>query len=179
MRGALLKKIPTLFCILLLFLAFSSCEKQVPVAGNESSATLGATAPDFILKDIEGREVRLSGFRGKVVLIEFWATWCPPCKATVPELKALYNRYGDKGLVVLGIAVDEDAAAAPKLLNFSREQGINYTTVLGTEAVERAYHVSSIPMMYLIDKQGKIRSSYMGYMDNFEARMSGEIEGIL
>jgi len=136
-------------------------------------------APDFILKDIEGRDVRLSQYRGKVVLLEFWATWCPPCKATIPELVAVQNKFRDRGFALLGVSVDEDLDLAKKLSKFSKEHRINYSVLLGNEKVHRAYHVGSIPASFLIDKEGRIINAYTGYLDKFETRVSEEIERIL
>jgi cytochrome c biogenesis protein CcmG/thiol:disulfide interchange protein DsbE len=175
-----LKKIFALPVILLSCLALQSCEKQGPLPEKrESSQTQGAMAPDFMLKDIEGRDVRLSQYRGKVVLLEFWATWCPPCKATIPELVAVQNKFGDRGFALLGVSVDEDLDLAQKLSKFSKEHGINYSVLLGNEKVHRAYHVGSIPVSFLIDKEGRIINSYTGYADKFETRVSEEIERIL
>lgn len=166
--------------ILLSCLAIYSCKNQSPVSEKgESSRTQGASAPDFSLKDIEGRDVSLSQYRGKVVLLEFWATWCPPCKATIPELIAVQNKYRDRGFVVVGVSVDDDPDLAQKLSKFSKDHGINYSVLPGNEKVEKAYHVGSIPVSFLIDKQGKIVNSYTGYMDKFETKVSEDIERIL
>lgn len=161
-------------------LAVCSCHKPGAVSEkNDSSAKPGRSAPDFTLKDLEGGDVRLSQYRGKIVLLEFWAPWCPPCKATIPQLTAVQTKYREKGVVVLGIAVDEDMDSVQKLSAFSREYGINYDVLLGDETVEKAYQVGSIPMIFVIDKEGRIVNSHTGYMDEFSTQVSEEIAGIL
>ena len=175
-----MKKMCVAVFIVVSCLSVCSCNRQGAVTGkNESSAKQGLTAPDFTLRNLEGRDVRLSQYRGKIVLLEFWAPWCPPCKATIPELAALQTRYRDKGLVVLGVSVDEDDGSVQKLSAFSQEHGINYHVLLGNETVERSYHVSSIPMIFVIDKEGRIVNSHAGYVDKFETQVSEEIERIL
>src|SRR3954454_24302060 len=93
-------------------------------------------APDFTLTDLEGRPLQLSAFRGKVVLLDFWATWCAPCKVEVPHLVALQKKYEPRGLHIIGISMDDDAAPV-KI--FSREFGVNYPIVLGNADLAQSY----------------------------------------
>lgn len=111
--------------------------------------------------------------------MEFWATWCPPCKATIPELIELQRKYGGRGLVVLGVSMDEGDNLTPKLDAFAKENKINYPIVLGTEDMTREYNVRSIPMSVLIDKEGKIVDSYMGYVDKLGSLISDRIDKML
>jgi len=168
--------------ILLSSVILFSCSKDQGGDGNgaRSSARTGTAAPDFTLQDLHGRDVTLSQFRGKVVLLEFWATWCPPCRATVPELVALQGRYKGRAFTVLGISVnDEGGNLRAELSDFSGKFHINYPVLLGNEAVERDYKVWSIPRSFLIDKNGKIRDSYSGYIDQYESKVSSEVERLL
>jgi thiol-disulfide isomerase/thioredoxin len=166
--------------ILLAGLSVFSCSRGGKTPQEKKAATEGATeAPSFVLADTHNHEVRLSDFRGKVILLEFWATWCPPCRATIPELIALQKKFGEKAFSVVGVSLDEGPDLSSKLEDFSRELKINYPVLLGTEEVERAYRVTSIPMTYLIDKEGNIVASYMGYVDNFQTVISGRIEKLL
>src|SRR5262249_51447765 len=103
----------------------------------ESQDGMPKQAPDFTLKDSHGQVVRLSDFRGKVVLLDFWATWCGPCRMTIPELNALAKKYQDQGVVVLGVSLDEKGW--PAIKNFTKRQAIDYTVVLSTPEVQKAY----------------------------------------
>jgi peroxiredoxin len=175
-----LNKVCVALCIVLSCLAVCSCNKTGSVAEkDELSAKQGGVAPDFKLKSLEGGDVRLSQYRGKIVVLEFWAPWCPPCKATIPQLTAVQAKYRERGVVILGIAVDEEIGSLQKLSAFSQEYGINYRVLLGDETVERAYHVNSIPMTFVIDKEGRIVNSHTGYVDEFAAQVAREIAGIL
>jgi peroxiredoxin len=119
-----------------------------------------AMASDFSLKDMSGKTVRLSDYKGKVVLLEFWAAWCPPCRASVPGLEKLHNAYKDKGLVLLAVSMDEGGWDEVK--SFIKESGITYTVLMGTEDVAIKYQVRSIPMMLVLNREGKISKRYIG-----------------
>jgi peroxiredoxin len=119
-----------------------------------------AAAPDFTLQDISGKQVRLADLKGRVVLLEFWATWCPPCRTEIPAIDRLHTQYGSKGLTVLAISLDEGGWDEVK--SFATERKISYTVLRGTEDVSAKYMVRLIPSMFLIDKQGDIKKWYMG-----------------
>ena len=121
-------------------------------------------APDFTLLDIDGNEMTLSDFKGKVVILDFWATWCPPCKALIPNFIELYDEYKDEGLEILGVTMDWNAerVAGP----FAEENGINYIILLGDRDVSDLYgDIMSLPTIFIIDREGGIRKKYMGYRD--------------
>jgi peroxiredoxin len=117
-------------------------------------------ASDFSLQDMSGKTVKLSDYKGKVVLLEFWATWCPPCRASVPGLQKLHMAYKDKGLVLLAVSMDE--GGLDEVRSFIKESGITYTVLKGTEDVAMKYDVRSIPMMLVLNKEGKIAKRYLG-----------------
>jgi cytochrome c biogenesis protein CcmG/thiol:disulfide interchange protein DsbE len=119
-------------------------------------------APDFSLKDISGLEKKLSDFKDKVLIIDFWATWCPPCRAEIPHFIDLYNQYKDKGLEIIGIALDlKGERVVPP---FAAENKINYTILLGNEEVADLYGgIAAIPTTFIVDKDGNIRKKYIGY----------------
>jgi peroxiredoxin len=168
--------------VLLFCVAAFSCSREKRTAENRSasSALAGSAAPDFRLRDLQGRNVALSHYRGKVVLLEFWATWCPPCRATVPELVNLQKEFKGRDFAVLGVSLDDHEQNLQKeLTDFSRKFHINYPVLLGDEAVEHDYGVWSIPRSFLIDKEGKIRQSYSGYIDQYQSKVSAEIERLL
>ncbi len=131
-------------------------------AGCPSKEKEGATAgaPDFTLQDISGKKVRLADLRGRVVLLEFWATWCPPCRDEIPTLERLHMQYGGKGLVILAISMDE--VGWDEVKSFVADRKISYTVLRGTEDVSTDYKVRLIPAMFLIDKEGIIKKQYMG-----------------
>ncbi len=121
----------------------------------------GTAAADFTLQDLNGKSVRLSDYRGKVVILDFWATWCPPCRASIPGLEKIYKAYKDKGLVILAVSLDQGEWDSVK--SFSAEYGITYTVLKGNEDVSDKYQVRTIPMLLVIDKEGRIAKRYLGF----------------
>jgi peroxiredoxin len=119
-------------------------------------------APEFSLKDISKAEKKLSDFRGKVVIIDFWATWCPPCKEEIPHFISLYNQYKDQGLEIIGVSMDQNPEKI--LPRFIEANNINYTILLGDEQVYDSYGgIIAIPTTFILDKDGNIRKKYLGY----------------
>ncbi|UCE27535.1 MAG: redoxin domain-containing protein [Candidatus Coatesbacteria bacterium] len=129
----------------------------------------GEPAPEFVLLDVDGDTVMLSDYAGKVVLVNFWATWCPPCRAEIPDIAELYVDYRDKGLVVLGISLDEitDEFTVDDLAATSTELGVNYPVLLGTESVAEAYisKAGGIPETYIVDQFGTVVEFVYGMTD--------------
>jgi peroxiredoxin len=118
-------------------------------------------AKDFSLKDLQSKKVSLSDFRGKVVLLNFFATWCPPCRQEIPELIKLYQQNKPKGLEIIGISLDSDDF--PFLIkNFVKRMKIPYPVVIGTEEVAEAYRIIGVPITLIIDKEGKIFRRFDG-----------------
>lgn len=119
-------------------------------------------AADFNLPGVDGKAVKLSQFKGKVVILDFWATWCPPCRGEIPDFISLQKQYGPKGLQVVGVALDQEGADAVK--PFVKEHGINYPIGLDPEStVPPSYGgVRGIPTTFVIDKQGHIVKKYVG-----------------
>jgi len=140
----------------------------------EKQAVSGA-APDFTLQDMSGKKVSLSGLKGSVVLLDFWATWCPPCRESMPGLERLHKTYGSRGLTVLAISMDEGGWDHVK--SFMDENRITFSVLQGTEDVSTKYQVRMIPAIYLVDKQGVIRKQYLG-AGNEEA-LEQEIKALL
>lgn len=121
-------------------------------------------APEFTLLDIDGNKVSLSDFKGKVVILDFWATWCPPCIAEIPHFIELYDEYKNRGLEVIGISVDWNGQRV--VPPFAEERGINYILLLGDDEVADLYGgIISIPTTFILDREGGIRKRYMGYRD--------------
>ncbi len=150
-----------------------SAPAPAPVADTKSGQP--QIAPDFTLKSIEGRPVTLSSFRGKVVLLDFWATWCTPCRSEIPRFIDWQQKYRDKGLVVLGVSMDDSSKDAA---NFAREMKMTYPVVMGTSDVADSYGgVLGLPVNLLISRDGKILNKYVGATDlnALEKQISGEL----
>lgn len=130
-------------------------------------------APDFSLAGFSGDELRLSDYRGQVVLINFWASWCPPCRDEAPDLQALYQEYRDRGFVVLGVNMLESAQR--KALEFIDEFGITYPNGedIG-EKVTNLYRVEAPPESFLIDRRGDVRRFFIGSIRYFDAQTAIE-----
>ena len=133
------------------------------------------TAPNFTLDDAQGAAIRLSDYKGKVVLLDFWATWCHGCKTEIPWYMEFQNKYKDKGLAVIGVSMDDDGWKSVK--PFVEEQKMNYAVVIGNEALAKLYAVDALPVTLLIDRNGKIAVSHAGMVekDAFEK----EIQALL
>ena len=119
------------------------------------------SAPEFTLKDINGQTVRLADYKGKVVLLDFWATWCGPCKIEIPWFMEFEQQFKDRGFAVLGVAMDDDGWSVVK--PYIQDLKMNYRIVLGNEQVGNlSGGVESLPTTFLIDRQGKIASVHIG-----------------
>ncbi len=138
---------------------------------------LGVTAvPAFTLTDASGQTVRLADFRGKVVLLNFWATWCPPCKTEIPWFVEFQSKYEAAGLVVLGISMDEEGWAAVR--PFMEKNPVNYRMMAGNDAVAREFGgVASLPSTFLIDRSGRVVWSHSGIADR--AELDGRLRAML
>jgi len=118
-------------------------------------------APEFALKDADGKTVHLADYKGKVVLLDFWATWCAPCKIEIPWFMEFEQQLKDRGFAVVGVSMDEDGWSAVK--PYLQEMKINYRILMGNEQVGNIYGgVDSLPTTFLIDRQGKIASVHIG-----------------
>jgi peroxiredoxin len=137
---------------------------MAPAAVEPTSLAMQADdtpAPDFVLTDVNGQEVKLSEYKGKVVVLNFWATWCPPCRKEIPDFNELQAQYGDKGVQFIGVALDEEGL--PKVKKWMSANAVNYPVVVADAAVKKAYgEMNAIPVTMLIDRQGVIRTKYIG-----------------
>ncbi|MCE5322857.1 TlpA family protein disulfide reductase [bacterium] len=168
--------------IALVLISLAAC------AANAQIST-GTKAPDFTLPTLDGGKFTLSDCfkeQPSVVVLDIWATWCPPCKAEIPYLVDLQNKYqSNKSVTIVGVAFDQDKT---KVADFARSQSINYTVVLdyGGNKIGSSYKVGGIPMTCLIDKKGIIRYVHNGFPIRDEneqkkeiAKMEGEIKTLL
>jgi peroxiredoxin len=150
----------------------------VACAGTAAAAAqLAATAPDFTLRSVGGANLRLAEQRGQVVLVNFWATWCGPCRQEMPHLNRLYERYRSAGFVLLGVNIDDDPRAAADL---ATKLGVQFPVLLDTDkAVSRAYDMSAMPATLLIDRDGRVRHIHRGYRDGVERTYEEQVRSLL
>jgi peroxiredoxin len=135
----------------------------VLVAWPHPAVAQGVPAPALTLKSIEGRTVRLRDYRGKVVLINFWATWCPPCRAELPALVQLQRQYGSAGLQIIGITSPPEHRARVRQL--TRRLKVNYPIVLGTHETRARFSLDeTLPLTVIIDREGRIRGTIAGIL---------------
>ena len=124
-------------------------------------------APDFALSDADGRTVRLADFKGKVVLLDFWATWCGPCKIEIPWFMEFQRKYKDQGFSVLGVSMDE--GGWPTVRPFVEEMKMNYPVLLGNDETATAFGgIEVLPTTFIIDKQGRVVTTHMGLVSKDE-----------
>lgn len=170
-----MKVFPSFCLAALVVITFISCSKT------EEGTAVGniVAAPLFELPTVQSDKVGLNGYKGKVVMLEFFASWCPPCRMVAPEIKSIYKKYKDKGFVVLAVSIDNGPNAASAVKDFVKELGISYPVVLDDGSVSRQYQVISIPTSFIIDKQGNLRSKHIGLLPDFAASISSEIETLL
>lgn len=131
----------------------------------------------FSLPSIDGATVKLADYQGKVVLLDFWATWCPPCRAAMPHFAKLQEQHRSDGLVVLGMSMDKNRE---DLDSFLRSQTVNYPMLLVDEDTRLAFGgVASIPQTFLIDRKGQIRHKYLGYDHKIAGQMEAKLLELL
>ncbi|MDZ7644188.1 MAG: TlpA disulfide reductase family protein [Woeseiaceae bacterium] len=142
-----------------------------------SSALTGQTAPDFALRSASGDNMRLSEYRGDVVMINFWATWCGPCRQEMPLLDDLYSRYERVGFKLLGVNIDDDSRRAMEMVE---ELGVNFPVLFDeSKDVSRLYQVEAMPVTVLVDRSGTVRHVHHGYKPGYEQKYLTQIRSLL
>ncbi|MDQ6627761.1 MAG: TlpA family protein disulfide reductase [Pseudomonadota bacterium] len=136
-----------------------------------------ATAPDFTLRTMTGPNLRLGEQRGRVVMVNFWATWCGPCREEMPQLNRLYERYKAAGFVLLGVNVDEDSRKAAEV---AAKLGVTFPVLLDSDKiVSKLYDLNTMPSTVIIDREGKVRYVHRGYLAGTENDYEKQIRELL
>ena len=136
-----------------------------------------SAAPDFTLRSMSGPNLRLAEQRGRVVMVNFWATWCGPCRQEMPQLDRLYQKYKSSGFVLLGVNVDEDVR---KATDVAAKLGVTFPVLLDTDkAVSKLYDLSTMPSTVIIDRDGKVRYLHRGYLAGYEDNYDKQIRELL
>ena len=142
-----------------------------------SSGMTGQPAPDFALKSSTGENLRLSEYRGDVVMINFWATWCGPCRQEMPLLDELYSRYQRVGFNLLGVNIDDDSGRAMDMI---RELGVSFPVLFDSrKEVSKLYEVDAMPVTVLVDREGNVRHVHQGYKPGYEQKYLDEVRSLL
>jgi len=144
-------------------LAAASLAPSARASAAVAAATVGKVAPGFSVNDSNGAFIRLADYRGRVVLLNFWATWCHGCKLEIPWFMEFQTRYNKRGLEVIGVSMDEDGWKSVK--PYLEKKPVNYPVVVGDQDVAKRYGLESMPMTVLIDRDGKIAASHTGVVD--------------
>ena len=142
-----------------------------------SSSLEGRDAPDFVLKSATGENLRLSEYRGDVVMINFWATWCGPCRQEMPLLDDLYGRYQRVGFNLLGVNIDDDSRRAMQMIE---ELGVNFPVLFDeSKEVSKLYEVDAMPVTVLVDREGNVRFVHHGYKPGYEDKYLDQVRTLL
>jgi peroxiredoxin len=142
-----------------------------------AAAIAPGAMPDFTLKRMDGANLRLQEQRGQVVMVNFWATWCGPCRQEMPHLNRLHEQYRGSGFVLLGVNIDDDPAKAAAL---ARSLGLRFPVLFDTDkAVTRQWDLGAMPSTVLIDRDGRVRHIHRGYREGLEATYEAQTRGLL
>jgi len=142
-----------------------------------SSGLEGQAAPDFVLKSSTGENLRLSEYRGDVVMINFWATWCGPCRQEMPLLEELYTRYKRVGFNLLGVNIDDDSRRAMQMID---EMGVSFPVLFDSrKEVSKLYQVDAMPVTILVDREGTVRYVHLGYKPGYEDKYLDQVRSLL
>lgn len=174
-----MRKFVLLLGISFLIVFFPAC-KGKEKAPQVQFVGVGSPAPQFQIQDISGKTYTPSTLKGKVVLLEFFATWCPPCRAAIPDMDRLFKKFkGKEDFVLLAIATDEDSDIWPMLKKFTKENKIFYPVAPDLNRISDAYNVDGIPSSFVIDRNGIISFHHIGFTPDTYETLVTEIEVLL
>ena len=171
-----MRRVAVLAVLIALVFLCPACTKE---DGHSGSGKKETPAPSFTLSDSDGKKISLADFRGKVVLIEFFTTWCGPCQISAPQIQEVFEQYNNKGFVALAISLDKGSGAGGAVKSFIKEHGITYPVLFDDDEVSRNYEVFSIPTSFVLDKEGRIRNKHMGLIPDMSRVLSEEIDALL
>ncbi len=158
-----MKKVILIIVVALLAIVFFKAARHRTAPAGAVSAAGHSLAPDFSLTDLKGQPLDLSSYREKVVLLDFWATWCAPCRAEIPHFVEFQNNYRDQGFQVIGISMDDDLKPVGPFYN---EYKMNYPVALGNDKLAQSYGgILGLPVTFLIGRDGHIQAKYVGAVD--------------
>jgi cytochrome c biogenesis protein CcmG/thiol:disulfide interchange protein DsbE len=169
--GGAAVSLPLLFCIVLLSLLVFACSYDAKDKDDK--------APLFVLDDMDGKRTALEDYRGKIVVLEFFSTWCEPCKITAPILQKIQERNKDRGVKVIGISIDEGPNAPEKVRSFMKEYRFSYTVVIDNGGAKKLYDAFGLPTTVIIDRNGRIRNKHYGITANYTKTITSEIEALM
>jgi peroxiredoxin len=132
-------------------------------AGIQAAPRVGQPAPDFKMVTLTGQQVSLEKYRGQVLFLDFFATWCKPCRESIPHLNELNRKYGKQGLQVLGVSADEDGEKSVRI--FAEQNRIGYPVALAGETVLTDFAVRAVPVLFVIDKRGRVAEVFRGFTE--------------
>jgi peroxiredoxin len=146
-------------------------------ASSGTGVAAGMRPPAFELPDLHGNQVTLADYAGKIVVLDLWATWCPPCRQEIPFLVALYEEHKDEGLVVVGVGLDDGGAGV--LRPFVEQNGVTYPILVGNRDVGQAYRLQGIPTTFILDRDGRIAARHVGFNAEIGEVMRAEVARLL
>jgi peroxiredoxin len=147
------------------------------ISAGSQAAAVGGSAPDFTLKSNSGKNIKLNEYRGDVVMINFWASWCGPCRQEMPALEQLYSKYKDLGFVILGVNIDEDSSKAVSMLS---KIPVSFPVLFdSSKKVSDMYGVSAMPTTYLLDRDGNLRYLHKAYKPGYEHKYAKQIKALV
>ena len=167
-----MKKAITLLGVLLLAVA-------VPRVAAPRQGIIGEEGFNFELKDVNGKTYKRSEFKGKVVVLDFWAVWCGPCELTLPLLQSLADKYGAEGVEVVGLHVDDRVPAAEEIKSYLEARKVTYTNLLSSYKVDEAYYVYAMPTTYVLDQNGIVVSQHVGFGPETPEKLEQELRELL
>jgi cytochrome c biogenesis protein CcmG, thiol:disulfide interchange protein DsbE len=158
-----MRKVVLLLVVIAVAVGLYELARHQSAAKGGPAGTAGSTAPAFTLTDIDGKPLSLAGYKGKVVLLDFWATWCVPCQAEIPHFVEFQNNYAAQGFQVVGISMDD---GPDPVHPFYQQYKMNYPVAMGSTQLAESYGgILGLPVTFLIDRDGRIAAKYRGQTD--------------